>query len=67
MSSLEMLTVKEAADMSRLSKSTIERAINGKLPASPTLIHLRVGRRILIRAESLRRWLEALEGVHSAS
>ncbi len=57
----ERLTIIEAAAVANLSKSTILRAVNGQLPNTPKLMASRVGTRILIKLETLRRWLDALE------
>jgi excisionase family DNA binding protein len=57
----ELLKLNEAADIARVSRSTIGRAVRGELPNAPPLSATRIGTVILIRRESLMRWLEALE------
>lgn len=64
---VELLTIEEAAAELRVSKSTVLRAVNGSLPGTPRLAAARLGRRILVRRESLDRYLEALEKVNSAA
>lgn len=50
------LTPKEAAQEFRISEGLVLKAIRGKL--GEPLPHIRWGRRILIRPESLRTWLK---------
>ena len=57
----DRLTVVEAAQVANASKSTILRAVNGKLGAAPKLLCTRLGKRILIKRDTLNRWLDALE------
>jgi excisionase family DNA binding protein len=52
-----LLTPGEAAIELRVPKSTILRAVTGTLPGSHRLPAIRIGRRVLIRRESLLRYL----------
>jgi excisionase family DNA binding protein len=56
-----LLTIAEVAESARVSKAHIERAIAGRLAKTPKLTSIRIGNRVLIRRESLTRWLAALE------
>jgi excisionase family DNA binding protein len=62
-----ILTVEEVAKELRLSKATVQRLIHGTIQNAPQLPALQVGRRFLVRRESLVRYMEAVEGVHSAT
>ena len=61
-----VLTVDEVARELRLSKATVQRLIHGTIQNAPQLPALQVGRRLLVRRESLVRYMEAVEGVPSA-
>ena len=61
-----VLTVDEVARELRLSKATVQRLIHGTIQNAPQLPALQVGRRLLVRRESLVRYMEAAEGVQSA-
>lgn len=56
-----MLTLKEAADVIRCSKAHLQNVIKGRVENVPPLPHVRIGRRILVRRESLDKWLLAVE------
>ena len=56
-----VLKVEEAAFLIRCSKAHLLKVIHGRVPNLPPLPHAKIGRRILIRRESLERWLEAVE------
>lgn len=56
-----VLTLEEAAQAIRCSKTHLLNVIHGRVPNVPPLPSVRVGRRILIRRESLERWLAASE------
>lgn len=56
-----MLTLQEAADAIRCSKAHVSHLINGKVARIRRLPSIRVGRRVLIRRESLQDWLGRLE------
>jgi excisionase family DNA binding protein len=57
-----VLTVPEAARLLRCSKAHLHHIISGKVLGLPPLPVLRIGRRVLIRCESLLSWMEWLEG-----
>jgi len=63
----DLLTVIEAAKVTNVSKATMLRAVNGQLSNTPKLFSVRLGTRILIRRETLTRWIAALEGIDSAA
>lgn len=56
-----VLTVVEVAAELRCSKAHVHNLINGKVLGIPPLPSLRIGRRRIIRLESLRNWLLANE------
>jgi len=56
-----VLTVIEVAAELRCSKAHVHHIIAGKLQGVPPLPVLRIGRRVLIRQESLRLWMLQVE------
>jgi excisionase family DNA binding protein len=56
-----VLTVPEAALLVRCSKAHLLNVIHGRVANVPQLPHIKMGRRIMIRRESLDRWLAAVE------
>jgi excisionase family DNA binding protein len=60
-----LLTLDEVAKELRLSKASVNRLIHGQLAGVPVLATVKLGRRYLVRRESLSRFVEAAEGVHS--
>jgi excisionase family DNA binding protein len=56
-----ILTVEEAASVLRCSKAHLLNVIHGRVPNVPPLPQVKIGRRILIRRESLERWMAAME------
>lgn len=58
----EILTIQEAAIVLRCSKAHLQNLLAGKVKDAPPLPFIRLGRRKLIRRESLLRWLERAEG-----
>ena len=59
----EVLTIKESAAILRCSKAHVQNLLAGKVPGALPLPFIPVGRRKLIRRESLMRWLEKAEAV----
>ncbi|MBM3740939.1 MAG: helix-turn-helix domain-containing protein [Acidobacteria bacterium] len=57
----EILTVKDVAIVLRCSKAHVSNIIRGKVPHLPPLPNVRIGRRVLIRDESLIEWMRAVE------
>ena len=57
----QLLTVNEVATELRLSKSTVLRLLAGGIPNRPTLRAVRVGRRVMIRRETLDRFVQEAE------
>jgi excisionase family DNA binding protein len=57
-----VLTIKEAASILRCSKAHVQNLLAGKVNGIPPLPFIPLGRRKLIRRESLLRWLEKAEG-----
>ena len=53
-----VLTVKEVAFELRCSKAHVHNLINGKVHGAPPLPSVSVGRRRLVRRESLQLWIE---------
>ena len=60
-----VLTVPEIARELRCSKAHVHNIIRGKVPRMPPLPVLRIGRRILIRRETLHLWMLQIEGRES--
>ncbi len=60
------LTLVEAALVVRCSKAHLLNVVHGRVANVPPLPHVKIGRRILIRRESLERWLVALEACHES-
>jgi excisionase family DNA binding protein len=56
-----MLTLSQAAAQLCCSKAHLSNVINGKLLRVPPLPVVRIGRRVLIRQETLQKWLAELE------
>ena len=54
----EVLTLADVAVILRCSKAHVCNVINGKVPDTPRLPHLAVGRRKLVRREWLEAWME---------
>lgn len=53
----QILTVPEVAVTLRCSKAHVHNLINGKVKGSPPLPSVRLGRRRLVRRESLAEWV----------
>ena len=56
-----VFTVKEVARELRCSKAHVHNLINGKVHGAPPLPSISVGRRRLVRKESLQQWIELNE------
>lgn len=56
-SEFSILTVAEAAAVLRVSKNHLYAIINGQVPGVTALPVIRLGRRRLVRRESLQTWL----------
>ena len=57
----QVLTLEEAARVMRCSKAHLLNVIHGRVANVPPFPSMRVGRRLLVRRESLERWLAAVE------
>jgi excisionase family DNA binding protein len=57
----QILTLPEAAQLLRCSKAHLSNLLNGRVPGARPLPHVSVGRRKLIRRESLEQWLDDAE------
>ncbi len=55
----DMLTVKEVAELLRVSKPHVHNTLVGKVAGLPKLNHLSLGRRHVVRRDWLRQWMEA--------
>ncbi len=55
----DVLTLREVAKILRCSKTHVSNVVNGKVGGVPTLAHVRMGRRIVIRSAWLHDWMEA--------
>ena len=55
------MTIPEVARELRCSKAHVHNIVAGKVPNLPPLPVLRIGRRMLVRAEGLEKWLTELE------
>lgn len=56
-----ILTLAEAAKELRCSKAHVSNLINRKVPHLPPIPVVRIGRRVLIRDESLKEWMRLVE------
>lgn len=56
-----LLTLSEVATTLRVSKAHVSKLINGRVHGMPPLPAARLGRRVIVRKESLDRWLLALD------
>ena len=54
-----ILTIKEVAQILRVSRAHVHNVLSGKVVGVPKLTHLMLGRRRLVRREWLDQWLEA--------
>jgi len=54
-----ILTIKEVAEILRVSKAHVHNVLGGKVTGVQKLTHLTLGRRRLVRREWLDQWLEA--------
>jgi excisionase family DNA binding protein len=61
-----VLTFAETAKRLKLSKAQFSKLINGKIPGLPLLKTARLGRRVLIREETLEQWLQEVESCNVA-
>jgi len=57
----EVITITEAALAMRCSKTHMQNVLQGRVANVPRLPCIRVGRRVLIRRESLELWMRAAE------
>jgi hypothetical protein len=57
----ENLTIAETANTLRCSKAHVQNLLAGKVPGAQPLPYVPLGRRKLIRHESLLRWMEKAE------
>jgi excisionase family DNA binding protein len=57
-----VLNLGEAARFVRCSRSHLSNVIKGKVRDVPHLPSVRIGRRVLLRQESLEQWLRQIEG-----
>jgi len=57
----EILTIKEAAALLRCSKAHLQNLLAGRVKDVPPLPFIPLGRRKLIRRDSLLRWMERVE------
>jgi hypothetical protein len=56
-----VFTIAEVARELRCSKAHIHNIVAGKVPNLPPLPVLRIGRRVLVRAQGLKAWMSELE------
>ena len=61
--SFDLLTLADAAELLHCSKAHFCKAVNGRVIGCAPIPSVSLGRRRLIRRESLREWLEANERV----
>lgn len=57
----DVLTIKEAAVVLRCSKAHLQNLLAGRIRGTPPLPFIPIGRRKLIRRDSLLRWMERVE------
>lgn len=61
-----ILTCTETAERLKLSKGQLSKLINGKVKGVPRLKTARLGRRVLVREETLEQWLQEVESCNVA-
>jgi hypothetical protein len=61
----ELLTMAEVATMLHCSKAHVCNAVNGRLSGCTPIPAVRLGRRLLVRLESLERWIMENESGHA--
>jgi excisionase family DNA binding protein len=59
----DLLTLSDAAELLHCSKAHVCKAVNGRVRGCAPIPCVSLGRRRLIRRESLRQWLEANERI----
>ena len=59
----DLLTLADAAALLHCSKAHIGKAVRGRVPGCTPIPAVSLGRRKLIRRESLRQWLESNERI----
>lgn len=57
-----ILTLADVAQVLRCSKAHVSNIIRGKVAHLPPLPTVRIGRRVLVRDESLEKWMRIVEG-----
>lgn len=57
-----ILTPTDVAQVLRCSKAHVSSIIRGKVAHLPPLPTVRIGRRVLVRDESLEKWMRIVEG-----
>jgi hypothetical protein len=57
----EVLTLREVAEALRCSKAHVCKIVNGQVAGAPRIPAITLGRRKLVRRESLLRWIEENE------
>ncbi len=57
----ELLTVREVAVQLRCSRPHAYNLLNGTVRGTPTLPHIKVGRRKLVRKSAFRKWQQLVE------
>ena len=57
----DLLTMEEAARILRCSKAHVSNILNGKVQTLHPLPSVKIGRRTLIRRESLIAWMKVME------
>jgi hypothetical protein len=55
----DVLTLKEVAVLLRCSKTHVSNLLNGRVSGVPTLTHIAMGRRKVVRREWLNTWMDA--------
>jgi len=56
-----LLSMADISTMTGISKASLSRAINGKLANCERLPHIKLGRRALVRPDTLESWLRDSE------
>ena len=61
--SFDLLTLADAAELLHCSKAHVCKAVSGRIQGCPPIPAVSIGRRKLIRRETLRLWIESNERV----
>lgn len=59
--SKSVLTIKEIAEILRCSKTHVGKLLSGQVPGAAQLVHVKIGRRKVVRKSAFDQWFDANE------